>query len=159
MKFNDSISGAFFIVCAILIFLMKRGFTVMHGQAYSAAFFPRSIAVIMALLGATLVVQGLRQRGAQPWVETLDWMRSSRHIANFTLVIGALVFYILVSDTLGFAITASLTLFALLFWLRGKSFWMSSLVIALVSTLVLQQFFGQFLHVPLPWGILQAYAW
>jgi putative tricarboxylic transport membrane protein len=159
VKFNDSISGAFFIVCAVAIFLLTRGFTVMHGQAYSAAFFPRSIAVIMALLGATLVVQGLRQRGAQPWVETLDWMRSSRHIANFALVIGSLVFYILVSDALGFVITASLVLFALLYWLRGRPYWLSSLVIAFVSTLVLQQFFGQFLRVPLPWGILQAYAW
>jgi putative tricarboxylic transport membrane protein len=159
VKFNDSISGAFFIVCAAFIFIFTRGFTVMHGQAYSAAFFPRSIAVIMALLGTILIVQGLRQRGTEPWAEALDWMRSTRHIANFALVIGALVFYILVSDALGFVITASLILFALLFWLRGRAFWLSSLGIAVVSTIVLQQFFGQFLRVPLPWGILQAYAW
>lgn len=159
MKFNDSISGAFFIVCAVLIFIMTRGFPVLHGQAYSGAFFPRSIALIMALLGATLVFQGIRQRGTQPWAEALDWMRSPRHIANFALVIAALIFYILVSDFLGFAITGSVTLYVLLFWLRGPSFWLSSLVIAIVSTLVLQQFFGQVLRVPLPWGILEAYAW
>jgi putative tricarboxylic transport membrane protein len=47
----------------------------------------------------------------------------------------------------------------LLFRLRGPSFWLSSLVIAIVSTLVLQQFFGQVLRVPLPWGILETYSW
>ena len=60
---------------------------------------------------------------------------------------------------LGFAVTAFVTLFVLLFWLRGGSFWLSSAVISLVSMIVIQQFFGQVLRVPLPWGILQSYSW
>lgn len=159
MKVNDSVSGVAFLLCAALIFYMTREFSVLPGQAYGAAFFPRTIAVLMVLLGGILVVQGIRQRGTKPWAEALDWMRSPRHIANFALVIGALVFYILVSDALGFLITASVTLFALLSCLRGRSYWMSSLLIALIATIGLQIFFAQLLRVPLPWGVLEAYAW
>lgn len=131
----------------------------MPGQDYGAAFFPRTIAVIMALLGAALIVKGIRERAGKPWAETLAWMRSPRHVANFALVLAALVFYILVSDSLGFAITAVVTLYALLLWLRGPQFWVSSAIISVVSTIAIQQFFGQFLRVPLPWGILESYAW
>jgi putative tricarboxylic transport membrane protein len=113
----------------------------------------------MGFLGAILIVRGIRARESVAWAEPFDWMRSPMHIANFLLVVGALIFYILVSDALGFAITAFITLYALLFWLRGRQFWLSSAAISLVSVIVLQQFFGQFLRVPLPWGVLEAYAW
>lgn len=131
----------------------------MPGQDFGGDFFPRTIAVIMALLGGGLIVSGIRNRDSQPWIELLEWMRSPRHVANFALVVAALVFYILVSDEAGFAVTAFITLFVLLLWLRGGSLWLSSAVISLVSMIVIQQFFGQVLRVPLPWGILQSYSW
>ncbi len=159
MKVNDAVSGAFFIVLAALIFFFTRGFSEMPGQDYGAAFFPRVVAVFMALLGAVLVVRGLRARGGRPWVEVQDWMRSPRHVGNFLIVLGLLVFYILASDFLGFVITALAMLFVLLVWLRGLETWASSLAIAVVGTIVTQQLFGQFLRVPLPWGLLQDYAW
>ncbi len=159
MKVNDAISGALFVGLAGLIFVFTSHFRVMPGQDYGAAFFPRAIAVLMVLLGAALIVNGIRERGVKPWAETLDWMRSPRHVANFALVLAAIVFYILISDSLGFAITAVVTLYALLLWLRGPRFWVSSAVISLVAMIAIQQFFGQFLRVPLPWGILEAYAW
>lgn len=159
MKVNDAISGAIFILAAALIFYLTRGFSVLPGQQYGAAFFPRTIAVVMAVLGAALVFKGVRERGIVPWAVPFDWMSSPVLIANFALVVAALVFYILVSDGLGFAITAFVTLYALLLWLRGRKFWLSSAAISLVSMIVMQQFFGQLLRVPLPWGVLQAYAW
>jgi len=159
VKVNDAISGALFVAVAGLIFLFTSHFRSMPGQDYGAAFFPRTIAVLMALLGAALIAKGIRQHRASPWVETLEWMHSPRHVANILLVLAVLVFYILVSDKLGFAITAFISLYALLLWLRGLQFWLSSAAITLASTIVIQQFFGQFLRVPLPWGILEAYAW
>lgn len=159
MKVNDAISGAIFIVVAGMIFLFTRDYSLMPGQDYGAAFFPRTIAVLMALLGAWLVFTGIRDRGDEPWAQALDWMHSPRHIANFVLIVAALVFYILVSDYVGFAVTAFATLFVLLFWFRGAVYWRSSAIISLASMIAIQQFFGQFLRVPLPWGILQDYAW
>lgn len=159
MKVNDAISGLIFVALAGAIFFFTRDFSALPGQDYGAAFFPRTIATLMALCGLILIVQGARARGAGPWAEAFGWMRSYRHAGNFVLVIAALLFYILVSDTLGFAITATLTLYALLLGLRGRTHWLSSAVIALVAMVAMQQFFGQFLRVPLPWGILEAYAW
>ena len=159
MKVNDAISGALFIVLAGLIFFFTRDFGKLPGQDYGAAFFPRTIATIMIVLGASLVVSGIAERDGKPWAQAFDWMHSPRHVANFLLVVVALVFYILVSDDLGFAITATITLFALLFWLRGSARWQSSLIISIVAMVGMQAFFGQFLRVPLPWGVLEAYAW
>ena len=157
MKVNDAVSGAFFVAFAGLIFFLTRGFTLMPGQDFGGDFFPRSIAALMALLGGGLIVTGLRDHyrregGGQPWAEALEWMRSPRHASNFALVVAVLIFYILVSDSLGFAITAFVSLFV------GK-FWLSSAIISLVSMLAIQQFFGELLRVPLPWGVLQAYSW
>jgi len=159
VKANDAVSGAVFVILAALIFFFTRGFSEMPGQDYGAAFFPRVIAVAMALLGTSLIVQGLRTRAGHPWVETLDWMRSPRHAVNFALILAVLVFYILISDTLGFVLTSIIILFVLLMRLRGPATWRSSAAIDIVGTIVIQQFFGQVLRVPLPWGVFEAYAW
>ena len=158
MKVNDAISGGFFILLASAIFYFTNDFRVMPGQNYGAAFFPRTIATIMGLLGLALVVQGLKSR-TEPWIQALDWVRSPRHIANFALIVGVLIFYIVASNTLGFLITGFICLFALLIWLRGPAHWLASLLTTIGFVLLLQFFFGQFLRVPLPWGLLQDYAW
>lgn len=155
---NDAISGAFFIAFAGLIFFLTREFRLMPGQNYGASFFPRTIASCMALVGLVLVFQGIRSRGSEPWATAFDWVSSPRHVANFALVIVALVFYILAAETLGFLIAGFITLYGLLFWLRGAKHWLTSLTISLVGVVVLQLFFGKFLRVPLPWGLLQSYA-
>jgi putative tricarboxylic transport membrane protein len=54
----------------------------------------------------------------------------------------------------GFVILA--VLFVLL---RGRAHVWSSLGIAAVAVVAIQQFFGGFLRVPLPWGVLQPIAW
>ena len=96
-------------------------------------------------MGASLIVKGIRERGGQPWAQALPWMRSPKHIANFAVVLAAIVFYILVSEAVGFAFTAFVTLFVLLVWLRGSRLWASSALISLVAMIAIQQFFGQFL--------------
>jgi hypothetical protein len=86
VRFNDALSGGFFILLAAAIFFLTRDFRVMSGQNYGAAFFPRTIASAMALFGAFLVVRGLRAPATAPWVEIRDWLRSPRLVANFALV-------------------------------------------------------------------------
>lgn len=159
MKVNDAVSGVFFILFAGLIFFLTKEFRLMPGQNYGASFFPRTIATAMGLLGLLLVVQGVRNRDGTPLVQILDWVGSPRHVMNFLVVIVALVFYILASDTLGFMITGFICLLSLLIWLRGLTHWRGSLALSIVSVFILQLFFGQFLRVPLPWGLLQQYAW
>jgi putative tricarboxylic transport membrane protein len=159
LKFNDAVSGLFFIALALAIFLLTRNYPEMPGQAYGPDLFPRLIATLMAVGGAVLLIKGWRKLSEIPLVKLEDWCRSPRHVGNFFAVLSVLVFYILVSDWLGFMITAFIGLFFLMLWLRGVAHWRSSILISLATVAVMQQFFSQFLRVPLPWGVLEAYAW
>ncbi len=92
-------------------------------------------------------------------LEVADWMQSPAHLANFALLIALLIFYILVAKPLGFIPTSFLVLAALMTRLRGLRHLGSSLAIAAVATLAIQQMFGVILRVPLPWGILPPVSW
>jgi len=131
----------------------------MPGQKYGAGLFPRLIGFFMMLGGIALIIRGIRTRKGAPWVVVMDWVSSPRHLTSFFLVIGVLIFYILISDLLGFIPTAFICLTVLMVWLRGISTWLSSAVIAILTTIVIQQFFGEFLRVPLPWGIVPIFSW
>lgn len=159
MKVNDAISGIFFILFGMLLFYLTRDFPIMPGQKYGADLFPRLIATCMALGGVALIFRGIRMREEVPWVTLMDWIKSPRHVASFFLVIGVLIFYILISDLLGFIPTAFICLMVMLLWLRGLSTWLSSALISILAVMVIQQFFGEFLRVPLPWGIVPIFGW
>lgn len=158
MKFNDAVSGVFFILFGLLLFYLTRGFPTMPGQNYGPDLFPRLIGVAMMVSGVLLILKGLRLRHQQAWFSALEWMHTPRLIGNFAMIIGVVVWYIFISDDLGFLLTAFTCLFVMLTWLRGMPFWKSSGLISLAAVLVMNLFFGQFLRVPLPWGIFQAYA-
>ena len=126
---------------------------------YGADLFPRLIGTFMCLGGVALIIRGIRTRNGAPWVKVMDWISSPRHVVNFFLVIGILIFYILISDLLGFIPTAFICLMILLIWLRGAAYWRSSVFISILAVIVIQQFFGEFLRVPLPWGIVPIFGW
>lgn len=159
VKFNDALSGLFFILFGLLLFFMTRNYPAMPGQDYGPSLFPRLIAVLMAAGGLVLVAKGARKWRAEPIVRMADWTRSPRHIGNFAAVLLSLVFYILLSDLLGFVVTGSIVLMFLLVWLRGRAYWRSSLLITVLTVVLMHQAFGQVLRVPLPWGIFESYAW
>lgn len=159
MKVNDAIAGAGLIVLAALIYWLTWDFPGMHGQPYGPALFPRLIAVLMTLAGLGLIVQGVRARGVVPMITVPDWARSPRHVASLLAVIAAVVFYIMVSRPLGFVLTGFIILAVLFIVLRGRAHLWSSLSLAAVTAIAIQQFFGDLLRVPLPWGVLQDMAW
>jgi putative tricarboxylic transport membrane protein len=71
-------------------------------------------------------------------------------------VIAGLLFYVLAADKLGFHIVgvALLTM-----WIRvlGGS-WRVALGVAILATLVIHLSFYKLLRIPLPWGLLERYA-
>ncbi|MEX0759300.1 MAG: tripartite tricarboxylate transporter TctB family protein [Tistlia sp.] len=159
MKVNDAVAGTILIVFAAGVFYQTLGFPPMPGQNYGSKLFPQTIAVLMALSGLLLIVRGVKARHESPWLVAADWMRSPGHVANFLLLIALLLFYILAAKALGFIPTAFLLLAVLLTRLRGVRHLASSLAIAAVATVAMQQAFGQLLRVPLPWGILPPVQW
>ena len=76
---------------------------------------------------------------------------------SFLLIPLSLVFYIGVSEPLGFLPTAFVLLLALFLTFRTRV--MVALPVAMASALLIHTIFYKLLKVPLPWGILTPLAW
>lgn len=156
MRFNDAIFGVLLIAFAIAEIAYTRTFPSLHGQAYGPNLFPILIGVGFLITGTILTVQGVARRTGS-LVEIGAWAADRRNVVNFALVVLALLFYIVASDWLGFVLTSLIILVVLL-----RSFGcglVTSLAVAVVTTLGIQALFARALLVPLPWGILQPVAW
>lgn len=159
MKVNDAVPGTILIVFGAGVFQQTFGFPPMPGQDYGSRLFPQVIAILMALCGLLLIAKGIRTRHEGPVLVLSDWMRSPAHLLNFLLLIALLLFYIFVAQSLGFILTAFIILAVLLVRLRGPAHLASSVIIAALTSVIMQLFFGQLLRVPLPWGILPPLSW
>jgi len=124
----------------------------MPGQKFGPAWFPGLIAVGLILCGALLAVRS--PKGV--WISFPDWVRSARAVAGVASVVAGLLFYVVAADKLGFYPTA---LLILIVWMRilGAS-WRVTLPVAIVATLVIHLSFYKLLRIPLPWGLLERYA-
>ena len=147
-------TGAALVALAALILWHIQGFPPMPGQKFGPAWFPGLIAIGLAICGALLVRAGLRERA--PLFAMPQWMQRRRPRRAVAAILAGLVAYILLADALGFHITAILILAA---WMRalGAS-WRMTLTVAIISTLVIHISFYKLLKVPLPWGVLERWA-
>jgi putative tricarboxylic transport membrane protein len=126
----------------------------MPGQRFGPAWFPGVIAAGLGICGALLIVAGVR-RGA-PWLSLPEWIFRRRPFQGVAAVLGGLVFYIVAADKLGFHITG---IALLAFWVRilGGS-WRVAAVAAVVATVAIHLSFYKVLRIPLPWGLLEPWA-
>jgi putative tricarboxylic transport membrane protein len=126
----------------------------MPGQKFGPAWFPGLIAGGLGICGVLLIAGGLRQRS--PWAEVPGWVRSPRARAGVAALVGGLLFYVFAADALGFHLTGVLLL---TLWMRllGAS-WRVTLPVALIATLLIHFSFYKLLRIPLPWGVLESFA-
>ena len=126
----------------------------MPGQKFGPAWFPGVVAAGLGICGALLIYAGMRRRS--PWIEVGDWIHSRRAKAGLAALVGGLIVYILVVDKVGFHLTGIVLLAA---WLRvlGAS-WRITAVVAVVGTLAIHLAFYKGLRIPLPWGLLERWA-
>lgn len=157
MKFNDALVGTGLIAFAGAIFWNARGFPSMPGDQVGPALFPQLIAAGLATCGAIFVIQAARRRVGTPWIELPDWIRAPRQVAGFAVVTLGLLAYSLMVETLGFFVCAPLLLGALLAVLRVRA--RAVPVIAIGASVLIHFIFYKGLGVPLPWGLLQSWAW
>lgn len=153
MRFNDAILGLVLIGFALLVANATRSFPSMPGQSYGSALFPLILCTGFAACGVILVVSGIRKRATQPLLDRDAWARSPAGLLTLASVLVGILFYILVSESLGFIPTAFLMIAGILVRLRGR--WASSLAIAAGATMVVHYLFYSVLLVPLPWGVLE----
>lgn len=161
MKVNDAITGLLLIFFAIAVFYLSQGAPTIRDTAYGSAFFPRMVAALMGVCGFYMavkeVVAHVRYGKGEALFSVPDWTQSKWLLTNFVLTIGSLVIYIMFSDVVGFDIIGTGTLFVLFVALRRGQI-LSSLLISVIATCTIHYVFGHFLRVPLPWGILENYA-
>jgi putative tricarboxylic transport membrane protein len=157
MKFNDSLIGSGLIAFAGAILWNAWGFPSMPGDQVGPALFPQLIAAGLAVCGVIFVIQAARRSAAAPWVELPDWFRARRQVAGFAVVTLGILAYCLLVETLGYFVCAPLLLGVLLAVLRVRAWAVP--VIAIGVPVLIHFIFYKGLGVPLPWGLLQAWAW
>lgn len=157
MKFNDTLSGAALLALALAILFTIQSYPTIPGQNIGPAAFPGLLASLLALCSVLLIVKGLRNKEHAAWVEFGDWMQSRFHARNFVITIACLVYYIVLSDKLGFLICASTILMTMFWALEVKKTWI--VPIAVLVTLFIHTVFYKGLRVPLPWGVLMPLQW
>ena len=162
MRINDAIWGALFIIGAAAVLIHVQGFPKIPGQNVGPGLFPGVISVGIAVCGMILVVRGLRARAggeglAARWIVLPPWLRSSKHVGGFAVLVGVNLFYLLAVDKLGFLITGFVYLLALMWVLHVRL--TRAVPVAIVMTLVIHYAFYKLLKVPLPWGVLTPFAW
>ena len=152
MKFNDAVLGALFLVLSIAVLFTVQGFPKIPGQSIGPGAFPGLIAVLLAGCSVALIWRGWRERSSQPLVAMGAWLGSPRHLLNFFVATGALAFYVLAADRLGFLVCGAIILLSLFLALRVKA--RVAVPLALVLPVVIHLIFYKLLRVPLPWGVL-----
>ena len=159
LRVHDALTGAGLAALGAVVLWHIQGYPAMPGQKFGPAWFPGLIAAGLIVCGALLAARSLRGERASrsiPWFEIPAWTRRPRPLAGVVSVIFGLLFYVLAADALGFYLTA---LLILLVWMRvlGAS-WRITLPVAVIATLVIHLSFYQLLRIPLPWGILERFA-
>lgn len=157
MKINDAISGVLLLALAFAVLFAVSGYPNIPGQNVGPAAFPGLLAGLLAVCALGLIWRGLRPENRGDWLVPGAWLKSPYHLRNFLLTHAGLLFYILVSDTLGFIPTSAILL-AVMFWaLRVRLQLIAPL--ALGVTLLIHTIFYKGLRVPLPWGVLLPVQW
>ena len=157
MKLNDAVFGCVLLALGIAVLLVVQSYPPIPGQQVGPALFPGLIASALCVCGAALTISGWRRRHDAAWFKPGDWVKSPRHVVAFCAVIGSVLFYMVAVDKLGFLITATLLLTAVMSALRVPPW--RSLLVAVVATLVIHAAFYKLRRVPRPWGLLTPSAW
>lgn len=156
MRFTDTLSGLLTAAFGLAVAGYASTFPPMPGQPVGPGLFPALVGIGFVLFGLMLAVSGLRA-GERPAVALDAWTRRRRTVLSGLAVPGALAFYVLVVDRLGFLLTSVVFLAALFGVFGANRRWMGPVAVAV--TLALHYGFQSLLRVPLPWGVLQGIAW
>lgn len=153
MRLNDALLGALLIGFAGWVWWLTSFFPAFPGQDYGPNLFPRILAAGIGLCGAALVVRGIRARGALLTIE--PWVADPARLLSFLLLPGAVLFYILLSERLGFIPTTFVILAVLFIWFRARV--VVALPVAAGMTLLVHWFFAGLMRVPLPRGLMDPF--
>jgi putative tricarboxylic transport membrane protein len=146
---SDTAVAVILLALAGYIFLAASALPFGTARVPQTAFFPKALAVLLAILSLVVLVQTLT--GAKTTFDTekigvAGWFRIGASLASLTG-------FALVLERLGFLLSTFLLMVCLLRAIETQS-WSKIIAIALVTSLVTYGLFAWLLGVPLPSGVL-----
>lgn len=150
MQRTDRWVGLGLALLALAILVSARNFPDVPGQKLGAAFLPMLIGAGLLLCALALIVRSLRGGATASVARVVP--EGGEHFGSALVIIGAVVFYIALSERIGFLFVAPLCLVAVFRALRVS--WRQALPWAIGGTLLVHVAFYKLLRVPLPWGWL-----
>ncbi|WP_110601451.1 tripartite tricarboxylate transporter TctB family protein [Salinicola lusitanus] len=154
MRVHDIILGPAVVLAGAGLCVWATALPQPQGFAYGPNLFPTLTGSGLALAGLSILFAGIKKRRMGPLFERPDWSKRWRLAINFWLIPVAIIAYVLLVEPLGFLITATLLLFALM--IANRVHPRRAAVVALIIALAINLLFASILHVPLPWGPLTA---
>lgn len=154
MKVNDVFVGLFFL--AVGVFVTAYAWTLHPPRhlAYGPGFVPSLIGIGLMLVGGAIGLTALRTMRAERPVSWPGWSASPRGPLRFLAVPAAIAAYIVLADDLGFLLTSTIIVVAMLVIAGVHP--LKGIAVGLLSSTVLTALFASILHVPLPWGPLRS---
>ena len=149
MRVSNTVIGLGTIIFSIWVLLYARSFPKLEQGYPGPSLFPMVLAVLFIFAGIILIVQDLHSGARKLKFDISDLTRV--HLINIGLTLVAVLFYIFVSDILGFLITSFIILMVLMKRLRVSTAW--SFIMACGVTFSIYILFAKILLVPLPWGL------
>lgn len=149
MRVSNTVIGLGTVIFSIWVLLYARNFPKLEQGYPGPSLFPMVLAVLFIFAGIILIVQDFRSGAKKLKFDISDLSRV--HLINIGLTLAAILFYIFVSDFLGFQITSFIILVFMMKRLRVSTFW--SLIMAGGVTFGIYVLFAKILLVPLPWGL------
>ncbi|WP_144183938.1 tripartite tricarboxylate transporter TctB family protein [Elioraea rosea] len=156
MRVNEAVIGVLLIVLAVAVFLATASFPRIPGQPYGPDLFPRLVGALLGLAGVMMIIRGVAMTPRRPLVEFPEWARSHRAAGAIVLALASVIAYILVSDTVGFVISAAVMLLVLMLYLRVRPH--VAVIASVATTLMVEYGFGSLMRIPLPRGLLVVFA-
>jgi putative tricarboxylic transport membrane protein len=147
---HDLVGGALAAALGAGVVLHVRSFPELPDGQPGPALFPGIVGALLVLFGLVLVVRAVLGRGRAAVDPDAGITPQGRLRA--LAVLGLVVGYLLLAETLGFAVTMGVLLF-LLMWLLGARPLVAVLAAAVTTGFILVVF-GELLLVPLPTGLL-----
>lgn len=154
---KDVATGAVLAAVGLWLVLEARTFPTLAGMTHGPGLFPSIAGTGLVICGLLILATGLVRRAANAPAPVSAPPMSRRGWINSAAVVLGVMFFALFLNQFGFHLVAFPMLLALLA-LFGIG-WLKSLLLAAGVTVLVHLIFYSFLHVPLPWGLLEPIAW
>lgn len=154
---KDIVTGAVLIAVGGWLAWEAQGFPKLAGLAEGPGLFPTIAGLGLVICGTLVLLSGVFRRtaGAAP-AEAPVRLSLRAWVNSAAIVLGVALFAIFL-DPVGFHLVAFALMLVglLLFGVR----WWRAILLAMAVTALVHLIFISFLHVPLPWGLLEPIAW